>query len=164
MQPYARLDKEDGLQYLFADVEYSEFPMMRYLALAHFIEMNYNQIEFKGDRSHAVSEALVAEMARLAKEFKVKFILANIEGDHAMLDFAEKNRIPHIDISVDLNLPEHINLPHDDHPSVIANEKYADKEVCRQTGACFESGAFRIGTFEVSPSHSWMIGLVTPSL
>ena len=58
---------------------------------------------------------------------QVKFILANIEGDHAMLDFAEKNRIPHIDISVDLNLPEHINLPHDDHPSVIANEKYADK-------------------------------------
>ena len=50
-----------------------------------------------------MSEALVAEMARLAKQFKVKFILANIEGDHAMLDFAEKNRIPHIDISVDLN-------------------------------------------------------------
>ena len=127
VQPYARLDKEGGLQYLFADVEYSEFPLMRNLALAHFIEMNYNQMEFKGHRSHAVSEVLIAEMARLAKQFKVKFILANIEGDHAMLDFAEKNRIPNIDISVDLNLPEHTNLPHDDHPSVLANEKYADK-------------------------------------
>ena len=47
VQPYAQLDRKGKLQYSFADVEYSEFPMMRYLALAHFIEMNYNRLETK---------------------------------------------------------------------------------------------------------------------
>lgn len=127
VQPYALLDNEGRPQYLFADVEYLEFPMMRYLALAHFIEMKYNHLESKWHRSHAVSEVLVAEMARLAKKHEVKFIVANISGGHAMLDFAEKNRIPNIDISVDRNLPENTNHPFDNHPSAIANEKYADK-------------------------------------
>lgn len=127
VQPYARLDQEGGLQYLFADVEYREFPMMRYLALAHYIEMKYNQLEPKWHRSHAVSEALVKEMARLAKKHEVKFVVANISGGHAMLAFAEKNRISNVDISVDHRIPENTNLPYDSHPSAIANQKYTDK-------------------------------------
>jgi hypothetical protein len=127
VQPYARIDKKGSLQYLFANVDYTEFPMMRHLALAHFIEMKYNELESKWYRSHAVSEALVEEMTKLAKKHKVKLIVANIRGGHAMLDFAEKNGIPNVDISVDLALPENTNSPHDSHPSAIANQKYADK-------------------------------------
>ena len=125
-QPYARMDREGRLLYLVTDVEYHEFSMMRYSALAHFIEMKYNQLELKWLRSHTVSELMVEEMALLSKKHKVKFVLANIGGGNTMLDFAEKNGIMNVDISVDPSLPENRNLPHDGHPSAIANQKYAN--------------------------------------
>ena len=128
-QPYARMVGEANLRYSMAKVEYAEFPLMRYLALAHFIEVTYNRLENKLYRSHAVSEALVKDMARLAKKHDVKFVVAGISKAHntlAMLYFAQENGIPSVDIAVE-PLAEHTNLPHDGHPSAIANKKYADK-------------------------------------
>ncbi len=127
LQPYARLDKRGNLRYSFADIEYREFPMMRHMALAHFIEMKLNQFEHKRIRSQDVSRALIMEMATLAKEHEVDFVIAKISGGRAMLDFAKKNGIPNVDISLNLDVPENTNRPHDGHPSAIANQKYADK-------------------------------------
>jgi hypothetical protein len=128
VQPYARLDKQGNLQYLFADVEYTEFPGMRYSALINFIESRYNQLEDIFIHSHDVSKALIIEMAKIARERNVKFIVAGINaspGTLDMLKFAQENGIPGIDISVDLNAPTNI-LP-DRHPSALADRKYADK-------------------------------------
>ena len=130
VQPYARFDGEGNLQYSMAQVEYTEFPLMRYLALVHFIEIQYNQFETRSIRSHAISEALVKEMARLANQHDVKFVVAGILSDPAtlaMLHFAQENGIPSVDIAVDLGVNEHTNAPHDGHPSALANKKYADK-------------------------------------
>jgi Aldo/keto reductase family len=137
VQPYARLNEEGGLQYSFASPEYSEFPFMRYSALAHFLEISYNQLEARWYRSHAVSEALIKEMAELAKKHGVTFVVANIYTDRndfyytwlgqKMLEFAEENGIPNVDMSVDLSLRQNRNLPHDTHPSAKANQQYADK-------------------------------------
>lgn len=129
-QPYALLDSQGRLQYLFADVEYREFPLMRYSALVHFIEELYNQYEEGLYRSHAVSEALVAEMAGLAKKRGVKFMVADIyedRGTFEMLDFAQSHGISNVNISVALDVKENTNQPYDNHPSAIANKKYADK-------------------------------------
>jgi hypothetical protein len=98
--------------------------------LAHYIETKYNELERRLRRSHAVSDALVVEMARLAKKHGVKFIIAGITKDDAtltMLEFAQKNGIPSIDISVDPKVKANTNLPHDGHPSAFANKQYADK-------------------------------------
>jgi hypothetical protein len=124
IQPYARLAENKSLQYLYADVEYREFPMMRRLALSHFLEMCWNRIEPKLLRSHEVSEALVMEMARVSKEHNVKFLVAAIAKVDQMLEFAEQHGIPNADISVDLNIKGFINL-HDGHPSAAANKLYA---------------------------------------
>jgi hypothetical protein len=126
VQPYARLDNDGALSYLFADVEYREFPLMTYSALAHFIEIKYNEREFRWHRSHQVSEALVEEMAKLAKQHDVKFVVANIYDGKSMQEFADRNGIANLDISVDLSVPENTNRPHDNHPSAIANRQYAD--------------------------------------
>jgi hypothetical protein len=99
---------------------------MRHLALAHFIEMTYNHLELMLHRSHSVSEALVAEMAALAKNHGVKFIVADICDGRTMQNFAKKNKIPSIDISVDLNIKENTNLPYSSHPNAVANKKYAN--------------------------------------
>jgi hypothetical protein len=127
VQPYARLDKNGKLQYFLADVVYTEFPLMRYSALAHFLEIKWNELEETLQPSRKVSEALVLEIAQLAQQRGVKFILATIGKDSQMLEFAQRNGIPNVDISV--NFRENIrymNLPHDGHPSALANKKYAD--------------------------------------
>ena len=127
VQPYARVDKKGDLHYLFADVEYTEFPLMRHLALVNFIESNYDLLEYKWNRSHAVSEALVAEMASLAKKHNVKFMLANISGGDAMLDFAAKNGIANVDLFVEFGPANDSRFPNDGHPCVIENRQYAEK-------------------------------------
>jgi hypothetical protein len=136
-QPYARLNEEGGLQYSFANTEYLEFPFMRSSALAHFLEITYNQLEARWYRSHAVSEALIKDMAELAKKHGVTLVVANIYGSREdlyytglgreILEFAEENGIPNVDMSVDLSLPQNKNLPHDGHPSAKANQQYANK-------------------------------------
>jgi hypothetical protein len=126
VQPFARLDRNGRLNYGFADVVYTEFPMMRRSALAHFIEMQYNQLEARWYRSHDVSKALVKDMAALAARHGVTFIVVNISRGGAMLDVAASIGLPHVDMSVDRSLPENTNLPHDGHPSAVANRTYAD--------------------------------------
>ena len=129
-QPYARLDGQGRLQYLYADDEYREFPLMRYSALVHFIEELYNWYEVGWYRSHAVSEALVAEMAELAKKRGVQFMVAGINErpeTFEMLDFAQSHGISNVNISVPLDVKENTLEPIDGHPSPIANKNYADK-------------------------------------
>jgi hypothetical protein len=127
IQPYAQLDRYGNLQYSLADVVYTEFPLMRHLASAHFLEIKWNKIEHKLLQSNKVSRALVMEMARLAQEHDVKFVVASISNGGQMLEFARQKGIPSVDISVDLYDDGHLNLPHDNHPSAIAHKKYADK-------------------------------------
>ena len=128
VQPYARLDGSGKLQYQFAASEYTEFPLMRYSALVNFIESKYDQLEVNLVHSHDVSKALVLEMAKIAGEHQVKFIVAGIfasDGTREMLNFAQAHGIPSIDISVDLKVPAN-RLP-DEHPSALANRQFADK-------------------------------------
>ena len=127
-QPYARFDGSGNLQYKFAAVPYSEFPLMRYSALINFLETKYDQLEINLLHSHDVSKALVLEMATLAKEHQVKFIVAGIfasPGTRDMLNFAQAHGIANVDISVDLKVPA--NRLVDEHPSAIANRQFADK-------------------------------------
>ena len=103
---------------------------MRYSALVHFIENWYNVYEERWYRSHAVSEALVAEMAELVKKRGVKFIVAGINErpeTSDMLGFAQSHGISNVNISVDLDVNENTLKPYDGHPSAIANKQYADK-------------------------------------
>lgn len=144
MQPYARLDRDGKLEYHMADTVYSEFPLMKRLALAHFVEMEYDDYEDWRYRSHDVSKMLVKEIAQLAKEHGVEFIVAGIShlderggkwnlvttGNRTtleMLHFARENGIPSVDISVNERLGVYNNLPHNGHPNALANKEYADK-------------------------------------
>ncbi len=128
VQPYARLDAQGGLQYLFAAVEYTEFPGMRYSAFAHFIENQYNQFEDSFIHSHDVSKALILEMAKVAREHNVTFVIAGISGADGTLEVlkvANEHGLLSVDISVDSRVPAN-TLPTDRHPSAVANRKYAE--------------------------------------
>ncbi|MCA9283605.1 MAG: SGNH/GDSL hydrolase family protein [Phycisphaerales bacterium] len=125
-QPYARLSPDGTLWISETPVEYTEFPFMRTLALAHFLEMEYDDLEETACRSHAVSEALVAQLAREAKEHGVPLVVANIQDGASMLAFAKSKGIPTVDIAVDLTQPGASNRPHDGHPSAATHAHYAE--------------------------------------
>ncbi len=126
--PYALLANDGGLQYhRDTDFAYTEFPMMKQLALSHYVEGHWNAAQVQLLQSHQVSEALVMEMARLSQEHQVKFLVAAISPDQQMLKFVDQHGIPNVDISVDRKINEYKNLPHDPHPSAAANRLYAAK-------------------------------------
>jgi hypothetical protein len=130
MVPYARFGAGGELRYYLGIVEYNEFPLMRHSALMHFIEQKYDKLEENYYHSREVTEALILEMAKVAKEKGITFVLAGItdsQGTRKMLSFARKRGIKAIDISVDLDIPGYRNSPYDIHPSALADRKYADK-------------------------------------
>jgi hypothetical protein len=129
-QPYARLDDSGRLRYDYADLAYEPFPLMGYSALIHFLEIKFNAWEDTYYRSHDVSRALILDMADSSHAHGVDFILAGIEQSaptREMLAYAGRQGIRSVDMSVNLNLRGHRNLPHDTHPSAIANRLYARK-------------------------------------
>lgn len=152
-QPYARLGSDGNLRYSLAEVEYTAFPLMGHSALVHFLEGLWNRAEHKLHRSHKVSEALVMEMASLARKHNVKFVLASIAPDRRMLEFTKQNGIPGVDISVDISIGEYNNLPHDSHPSAIANKKYADKLESFLKSECLGTGTANCMMSTRSPAH-----------
>jgi hypothetical protein len=126
VQPYARLDDAGKLRFEVADVEYREFPLMQQLALAHFLEIKYDNYEYARLRSREVTQALMLEMAALARQHDVRFVVATIQGK-PMLDFFAAHHISHVDISVDEGRRENTNLPFDAHPSALAHSRFAEK-------------------------------------
>lgn len=127
-QPDARLNKQQGFTYTMAQLEYHELPLMRVSALVNFLEVNYNLFEEEFYRSHEVSKAIIAEFNRLAKANGVKLVVAGINpGSAKMLAELNGEGIATVDISVDLKIRANNNLPHDLHPSAIANRQYAEK-------------------------------------
>jgi hypothetical protein len=127
-QPDARLTDNGGFSYSMAKLEYREFPLMRVSALSHFLEINYNQLEEQMHKSREVSLAIIREFYSLAEANNVKLVVAGINaGSAKMLEELSKEGIATIDISVDLKIPANNNLPHDLHPSAIANRQYAAK-------------------------------------
>lgn len=130
LQPYVWLDRHGHLHAAMATVEYTEFPLMRYSAFAHLLEMTYNQLEETWSRGHRVSQLLLLEMAELANQYHVEFILATIAEDartREMLAFAQAHGLKGVDISVNSSRHEYTNGPHDSHPSPLANAHYAER-------------------------------------
>jgi hypothetical protein len=125
-QPYASLDRDGRLHYAMAEVVYRPFPLMRRSALAHFIEMTYNNYEAWRTDSDGVTEALIDEMAALAAANGIRFVVAFIAGKPYMMEYTRSKGIPTVDMSVDMTLPENSNQPHDNHPSALANRKFAE--------------------------------------
>lgn len=128
--PYAWLDANDRLEIGYSTADYHAFPLERRSALAQFVDTQINRLDTRIRRSDAVSRKLIVEMARLAKSHGVVFVLANIDRGlegRRMLMFAESVGIPTVDISVNRGDLHNTNLPHDAHPSALANRIFADR-------------------------------------
>ena len=129
-QPYARFNSRNELEYFMSPVEYTEFPLMRASALAHFAEQQYNRWEISGAHSEIVSAELMRRWAIFCRDQGIGFIVAGISSDSGpMLEEVGRMGLRTVDISVPLREPGNTNVPHDNHPSAKANREYAQKLV-----------------------------------
>jgi len=126
VHPNARLENGE-LRYSVEQVEYREFPLMRHSALVHYLEGRYIAHDKSRHQNRAVTLAIIADMADLARKNGATFAIAGIHNAQETLSWAKDNGIPGVDISVDRTIPENTNLPHDPHPSAVANRKFADR-------------------------------------
>jgi hypothetical protein len=132
VQPYARLDADGKLRIAYAPVEFVTLPFVTRSALANYIELKFEEFEARRERSHEVTRALILEMAALARERGFTLVIAGISEDEPAKDvvrFATENGLPAIDISADLTARGFRNIPHDRHPSALANREFASRLV-----------------------------------
>lgn len=128
--PYAELRPNDELVLRNDPLDYAGFLLLRYSALANYLDDQYNASIEKSYRSHDVSKAVLDEFWNLSKSNGIEFVLAGINRDPVtaeMLESFSKKGAMTIDISVDTSLKENNNLPYDGHPSAIANKQFAQK-------------------------------------
>jgi len=128
IQPYGRFDRNGKLNYYMADVEYREFPLMRYSAFVHLLEKQFNKIEMHFSKSHKVSRAIMEDFYTLASKNNIQFVVAGIDlRSDKMLEHLDELGVSAVNISVDKKMKQYNNLPHDPHPSAEANRVYARK-------------------------------------
>ena len=124
-QPVARLDKAGRLAITMEEAVLTPFPLITHSALSHFLEQAYNRLEVALTPSNAVSRAIIAEMAAVARAHDVPFALGYIWERPFMDDLTAELGIDALDLAVDLTVPGNSNEPYDPHPSARAHGEYA---------------------------------------
>jgi hypothetical protein len=125
-QPYVRFGPSDELVYGFDSADYHDLRRLRHSALLYLLDNAYSRFAERNYRSHAVSQRLVAEFDRIAREHGVRFVIAGIWPDVGTLSmhlFARKKAIPFVEMTADPRLTKN-KIRFDDHPSAIANDHY----------------------------------------
>ncbi len=128
--PYAVLGADDKLVLLNEPLEYPYLGLMRYSALANYLDNQYNSAVETSYRSHDVSRAVLKEFANFCKANGIQFVVAGIWGEPLtaeMLSTLNAAGVMAVDISVDLLRKENVNLPYNGHPSPFANQQFASK-------------------------------------
>jgi hypothetical protein len=130
--PCARLGPDGALEIFTVQADhYRPWPLQGSLAFVNMLEEQANRRELQRLRGGRVSQAIVAEFARLAALHGTTVVVAGIQRNpetREMLQYARRIGIESTDISV-RDAPEFQNLPHDAHPNALANRRFAEKLV-----------------------------------
>lgn len=130
-QPFASLDSKGRVRYQSKELIYRPWPLMKWLATVHFLEVMYNnRIEPFFLRPHDLAKAVVSDMAKRCVEAGIPFAIAFLDkraDTEDMMKYCSSNAIPIIDMRVDYSDPAFMNLPYDPHPNRRANEVYAQR-------------------------------------
>ena len=128
--PYGRFGADNKLVLRNDPLEYAGFFLLRYSALANYLDERYDASLEGSYRQHEVSLAVLDEFWNLCKSNGIEFVLAGIYPDPIMTEtlksFNAKGAMT-VDISVDMTLKENANMPYDAHPSAVANKQFAQK-------------------------------------
>ena len=128
--PYAELDSGDSLMVTYKDQVYPIWPMAEVSSLAYYLQTSYeNHVDQSQQKTREhVTQLILEKIYRLCKENDIKLVVTDLQGYSVLLKkFAADRKIPLVDISVNLLIPEHTNAPYDSHPNAIAHRQYADK-------------------------------------
>lgn len=127
--PQVRFGEQDSMVMGFSKLEYQSFPLMKYSALSHYLEMGYNRREDAALRSTEITRNLIWQFVETSKSQGVSFLLSGIyhhEGTEQMLRYFEGEGISVLDMSQDLDAEDMRIMPSDGHPNAKAHQKMAD--------------------------------------
>jgi hypothetical protein len=128
--PVARFAPDGRLREGRAPVAYREVPGMRRSALAHLAATAWDLLDDRRLRGGAVTLVLLDEFLARAREAGVPVVVTTLEASAAnapLLAHAATLGARAVDVAVDLRLRENTNLPHDGHPSALAQRRYATR-------------------------------------
>jgi hypothetical protein len=124
-------ENADRLTVKNAPLDYQPFPLMRYSALSHYLEMSYNNRQETELRSKEVTMALIGNLREmLNREGETPFLLAGIyrhPDTGKLLEHFARQGLSTVDISQDLDQPGMRILPSDGHPNAKGHRMMADE-------------------------------------
>ena len=130
--PYAWLDKNHQVHYkLIPAVYHNIFPFVTHSALMNLLQIYYDKFSDRHNNGHAVTKALILEIAGICKSHKIPFVLVGMTTKPMTLDtlhYCHEKGIMTADISIDLNNPENVNSI-DHHPNARGNTLYTNNLV-----------------------------------
>jgi hypothetical protein len=126
--PVARFARDQSLREGLAPVAYREVPGMRRLALAHLVATAWDVLDDHRLRGGEVTLRLLDAFLASAREAGVPVLVTTLEASPAnapLLAHAAAGGARGVDASIDLRVRENTNLPHDGHPSALAQRRIA---------------------------------------
>jgi len=129
-EPYAMLNANGKLKFLFSNITYQELPFERQLAFPNWLDDKLNALEDKINSGHDVTKALLKEFYSESHKNKIKTIFATFYDNPATkdsLNYAKGLGMITVDMTVNYQNPKYTNLPHDAHPSALADQIFAQK-------------------------------------
>ncbi len=127
--PCARLDRNGNLKIKQTRLRYRKFPLMESSALVHLVERKFTGLLNRVYQNRRVTRAVIERMAELCERQETALAVAGIFPDAStreMLAWCEGQGLPTVDVSVEGDAAYN-NLPHDPHPSAVANRLYAEQ-------------------------------------
>lgn len=124
-QPYVRAENDQLVPH-FDHAGYQDFFLLRWSALANYLDGAYSRREVERLASHRVSRMIIDELADACRSDGALFLLAGITADEltmSCLTDAGSRGIDAMGIPVDTRDPR--NVLYDGHPSAHATQQYA---------------------------------------
>jgi hypothetical protein len=128
--PVARLGPDAALVTGSAPVAYLELPLMRRSALANLAATAWDLLDDRRLRGHDVTRALLARFVASAHAHGAPVLFTTLEASAAnppILAYAAALGARAVDVSLELRIRANTNLPHDGHPSALAQRRYAKR-------------------------------------
>lgn len=126
-RPYAWLDKNGQLQTAMTKTNYWAPPLIEYSSLINLLDKAYAKLEKYWVDFDTVTERIFLQFNEISRANGIRFVIAEIGSvEPTVKSFAESHSILYVNISTPVER-KYTNLPHDSHPSGLANKFFAKK-------------------------------------
>lgn len=123
-------NKNMTIEYVDIVKDFFPIPLVKYLAIATFVDQIWNEINYKTIEGFPVSKIIFKDFQKLAEHYDFKLIIADVsynKKSNEIETFCLVNNLKYLNISPDYSKANYSLEPCDFHPNQLAHEIYAHK-------------------------------------